>query len=339
MEEIKKTLKQVGWKFGLMAIWTMIIEAGGDMLIKNLFPVFYESYETEIMFIGVVLALDMTGFPLLYLMLKNMPKGETEHHKFGFKNYIVAIFILCALEGIGIVLGFPFHFALTFPFGINPNDASVAGKIVESNIVIRTLVAGIGAPIFEELIFRKLLIDRTIKHGKLFSLLLSGFMFGLFHGNFQQFFYAMFIGFLLAFIYIKTGNVVNTMLVHATMNLYTTVIYSSLFSVVFKHQNDIDELFSQIPLSNEAVKVMIASIGILACLLLMLCMALTGIILMVIGFKKKKFAFDGENTTEIKNKTKLKAYFTTPMMYVYYGMMILVFLDHYLVPVISKMLK
>ena len=46
------------------------------------------------------------------------------------------------------------------------------------------------APVMEELIFRKVLIDRTIVYGDKAAVVLSGLLFGVFHGNFHQFFYA-----------------------------------------------------------------------------------------------------------------------------------------------------
>ena len=68
------------------------------------------------------------------------------------------------------------------------------------------------------------MIDRTIRHGEFISCAMSGIMFGLWHGNFQQFFYAFFVGVLFAFVYIRTGNIIYTMILHASMNLVTSTI-------------------------------------------------------------------------------------------------------------------
>ena len=93
---------------------------------------------------------------------------------------------------------------------------------------------GILPPIFEELIFRKFMIDRTIRHGEFISCAMSGIMFGLWHGNFQQFFYAFFVGVLFAFVYIRTGNVIYTMILHASMNLVTSSVTLELLGVFMK---------------------------------------------------------------------------------------------------------
>lgn len=55
------------------------------------------------------------------------------------------------------------------------------------------LISIIG-PIFEEILFRKILIDKTIKYGARISIIISALLFGLFHGNVNQFFYAFLMG-------------------------------------------------------------------------------------------------------------------------------------------------
>ena len=42
--------------------------------------------------------------------------------------------------------------------------------------------------------FRKLLIDRIVPFGQRVAVVVSGLAFGLFHGNFYQFFYAFSLG-------------------------------------------------------------------------------------------------------------------------------------------------
>ncbi len=84
---------------------------------------------------------------------------------------------------------------------------------------INLLFAGILAPIFEELFYRKLVIDRLLRYGDLPAILLSGVAFGLIHGNFQQFFYATAVGFLLGYVYVRTGNLLYTVSLHMAFNL------------------------------------------------------------------------------------------------------------------------
>lgn len=80
------------------------------------------------------------------------------------------------------------------------------------------------APVLEELIFRKCIIDAVLPYGEGTAILLSAITFGFAHGNFFQFFYSAGAGALFAYIYIKTGKIRNTMILHGALNLFGGVI-------------------------------------------------------------------------------------------------------------------
>ena len=84
------------------------------------------------------------------------------------------------------------------------------------------------APIGEELLFRKLIIDRTMKYGSVVSILLSAFLFGLMHGNFSQFFYAFALGIVLGYVYFNTGKIYLTIALHAAVNFVGSILTSFL---------------------------------------------------------------------------------------------------------------
>lgn len=93
-----------------------------------------------------------------------------------------------------------------------------------SSPLINLAVTAIIAPIVEELIFRRAIIDRTLPYGERTAIVFSALMFGLFHGNLYQFFYAFGLGMLLAFIYVRTGRVWYTILLHMAINLVGGVL-------------------------------------------------------------------------------------------------------------------
>ena len=87
--------------------------------------------------------------------------------------------------------------AITTIIGIlkgNEVNNGVVGVILEGNMLINFVSMVILAPIVEELVFRKLIIDRTAKYGQTVAIIASGLMFGLFHGNLNQFAYALVLG-------------------------------------------------------------------------------------------------------------------------------------------------
>ena len=103
--------------------------------------------------------------------------------------------------------------------------ATVTSNINPLTIILIMVVC---APIMEELMFRKLLIDRTYKYGEGMSIVFSGLVFGLFHGNLNQFIYAFFIGIFFGFIYVKTKNVIHTIILHMIINFIGSLVATTI---------------------------------------------------------------------------------------------------------------
>lgn len=95
----------------------------------------------------------------------------------------------------------------------NPVDSLAAYPTV-----LNLLLGCVIAPVSEEVLFRKLLLDRLRPYGDKFAILASALCFGLFHGNLSQFFYAFAVGALFAYVVLRTGCLWQTMLLHALVN-------------------------------------------------------------------------------------------------------------------------
>ena len=127
-----------------------------------------------------------------------------------------AAFLCCALAafglwGVGVLIG-------NFPAYIVPIDTMSYGW----NSIPTWLLAIIVAPIFEELVFRKLVLDRIGSFGETPAVLCSALIFGLAHQNAGQFFLAFLLGVLFARIYLHTGKIVYTMVLHFMINFTAT---------------------------------------------------------------------------------------------------------------------
>lgn len=79
------------------------------------------------------------------------------------------------------------------------------------------------APICEEIIFRRLLLIPLRRLGDFPAALLSGLVFGLYHGNFDQFAYAAIVGFFYAVIAIRRNSILPTVILHSLNNFIVTV--------------------------------------------------------------------------------------------------------------------
>lgn len=168
------------------------------------------------------------GYPIAFLIMNGageqriIRKRRMKPSHF-FIAFLMGYTILIAGNIIGLIVTFVIGFIKGTPVS-NPLDMIVG----QSNIWLTAIYTVLLAPIFEELLFRKILCDRVIKYGQGAAVLLSGLLFGLFHGNFNQFFYAFFLGSFFAFIYVKTGNIKYTIGLHMMVNFIGSVV-SGLF--------------------------------------------------------------------------------------------------------------
>ena len=220
---LKSTLDSIGIAYSVFSIVVtcvqLFISLGLSLLPIELTP----NINSLITFGMVILSVDVIGFPLTYILTKKIPARDIPNRKFGFFKFLPYIFMTFAIMLPGSIIGSLIHSMLTVPFGGSGANA-VTEILFNSSPIPRIITVGILAPIFEELIFRKLLVDRLSRYSSFMAIIVSGLFFGLYHGNFAQFFFATGIGFLFAFLYTKTGKIHLTIILHMIVNLFTSVI-------------------------------------------------------------------------------------------------------------------
>lgn len=212
-------------EFILGIIWTILV---------NRFPAFPlgMSFQYYIVLIG-----DLAGIGVFYLLTKNREKSVPEAKKMNFGLWIALLFSCFGVMLIGNIIGLIISALILFPFGYNLNTINAAtnlltGEVSWTYIITGAIIAGFIVPVLEEMLFRKMFIDHFSKYGKGAAILMSGLAFGLFHGNFSQFFYAFEMGVLLAYIYSYTGKIKYTIFAHMTINFIASGIMMALFKMV-----------------------------------------------------------------------------------------------------------
>ncbi|MBQ8921591.1 MAG: CPBP family intramembrane metalloprotease [Oscillospiraceae bacterium] len=163
--------------------------------------------------------------PLTMLLAKRFgdPCRPAEH-KMNIGQIILAYFCCETLAVAGNMIGTTFNGILSRIVGFDTSFKQLEESLMGDAGITFMLCAVLIAPLTEELVFRKILIDNTRKYGDFTAIMLSGAMFGLMHGNFTQFFYTMALGCFLAFLYIKTGRVRYTITLHVMMNTVGTIV-------------------------------------------------------------------------------------------------------------------
>lgn len=158
----------------------------------------------------------LVAFPVTAALMQLIPKrGRTGRERWGSVPLLACIVISIGMGLLGNIMGRVVNLFGTPAGDVEQIDDMIrgAGMLVHIGMVV------FAAPIVEELLFRKLLIDRIVGYGEGVAVLTSGLLFGLAHGNFSQFFFAAGIGALWAYVYVKTGNVGYTIAFHMLFNL------------------------------------------------------------------------------------------------------------------------
>lgn len=292
MEDLKqaqKVFSRLGWCYiaGTVAVYALQI-----LVVKIIGAVRPEWLES--MNGALILSCLITygcGMPLIVLLAGGMQKDKIERHKMKWWQFLVAMLICYALVYVSNLVG-------TF-FTIRIGD--LKGRPVENNLIeyvtggsmlINFVAMVVIAPIVEEYVFRKVIVDRTVRYGQGVAVVVSGLMFGLFHGNLNQFAYAVVLGAFFAFIYMKTGNLKITIAMHAIVNFLGSMVaglilrmvsYEELLNMTEEQAADM-EYMTQFIMDNLAGWMMLAVYG-----LFLFAVVIAGIILFFVSLKKFRF--------------------------------------------------
>ena len=170
-----------------------------------------------------VVSMYLIAFPVMYLIVRGMKTVRRPKSKLYFDELIHLFLISEAVMMVGNLVGVSLNSFISAFIGKEITNG-VAELITDSPIWVIILVAVVIGPIVEELIFRKLIIDRLSVFGDLTSVIVSAVLFGLFHGNLYQFFYAAGLGVVLGYVYTKTRNVIYPTVIHMLINFMGSVV-------------------------------------------------------------------------------------------------------------------
>ena len=290
METLKPTRQHFS-KLGLMYLLGSLIIIGIQYLeyfiINRYFPNILNN--STAYFLILMLTMYAISMPLMGLLIQTVPKeSSSEKKKMSIGQWIIT-FIIC-YSGM--------YLANIFGNIITAIISSVKGSAVSNDILniatsndvwCNVLIMVLLAPIAEELLFRKFLIDRTVKYGEGISVLFSALFFGLFHGNLNQFAYAFVIGGVFGFVYVKTRNVKYTIFMHMLINFFGSIVSLALLKL-----SGFSEIMSAPDMPQE--KIMEITMShlpgmLLFCLyaFLIIALVIAGIVLFCVNFKKIHF--------------------------------------------------
>ncbi|MBQ5442430.1 MAG: CPBP family intramembrane metalloprotease [Oscillospiraceae bacterium] len=165
----------------------------------------------------------LVAVPAGLLLLRRLPAHRPEERALGAKRFasdaVIGVFLMYA-GNLASVLVLSLIGALFDSQSTNPLEGIVSSDM----LLLRILIPVIIAPLVEEYIFRRQLIDRLGIYGGKLAVVISALAFGLFHGNLFQFFYAFTLGLLFGYIYLHTGRLRYSVALHMLINFFGTVV-------------------------------------------------------------------------------------------------------------------
>lgn len=180
----------------------------------------------QLVFSQIILVLPSAVYMLKY----RLPYAETVR----FKKMKVADMAWCILFGILVQPVLTLLNALSMVFSTNTTSTFMLELSGQIPFLGALFLMAIVPCVLEETVYRGVFYNEYSKINPWKAALLSGFLFGLMHGNINQFCYAAVMGILFALLIEATGSILSTMLIHFWINAGSVVmiyLYPKLYEV------------------------------------------------------------------------------------------------------------
>ena len=233
---VKSVFSRVGLAAAVLGVVVNLVQ----MIIITIFNVVNPAFESNGWFRYVLIAVSfyLIGFPICCLILKSIPDGpkrEEENLTFGgfIKFFLISYFIMVLLNlfttGFLWIVG-NFKEADV----VNPLESVLSNSSIWATIIF----AGILSPIIEEVLFRGVMLNKLRTYGDKIAIITTALLFALFHENFSQFFYAVGLGMIFAYVTLKTGTIKYSIGLHIMINMMgsvigTQVLNSTIATMIF----------------------------------------------------------------------------------------------------------
>ena len=155
------------------------------------------------------------------------------------------------------------------------------------------------APVAEEYIFRSLILKPLRAYGDLTAVLVSGIVFGLYHGNFDQFAYAALLGIFFSVVAVKYNSILPVTILHAANNIIVTCA---------------SDLNGACENASQQIKIVSGNISS-ACSFLSSALVFVGFLTLVWCFLKKSFSLRNQNRC-LSASEALGAFVSSPFVIV-----------------------
>ena len=173
---------------------------------------------------GIAISFYLIGFPIFYLMIRNLPEEEKRESK---TLGVFEVIKICFMSySIVYIVNFLTNILMMLIAVIKGSEVTnpLVNMLEGSNWIWSLIFAGILSPIIEEMMFRGVMLNKLRRYGDKVAIITTAILFGLFHANFSQFFYAVALGMIFAYVALKTGTIKYSIILHIVVNIMGGVI-------------------------------------------------------------------------------------------------------------------
>ena len=218
----KSKAKKFAFTIGMALILFIILETITSLVLEFTLPAYLngnfdrstilviENSITLIVSLGLA-----SGFIKLYSSDIEVNKSEKKNLK-GFQKFQVIFIGITIIAIIQIVINYLYK-----KFGVTGDIFEAAGIAPQKTfwgILIFVVGMALVPAIFEELLFRKWILNSSKRYGNLFAVVFSAVLFGIYHFNINQGIFAFLVGLLFGTIAVYTGGIKYTCLLHFLNN-------------------------------------------------------------------------------------------------------------------------
>ena len=206
---------RLGWALFAQMLSMLIVQVVAALPAQLLAP----HLLSDPVFLWVLSVVSVYGvsFPIFCLVLRGTPAVRPAERRPLEPVRFLQVYVICLCA---MYLSNYFTLTLLELVGLLRGEAvtNPVNQIAAYPTVLNVLLGCVIAPVTEELMFRKLLLNRLRPYGGRFAVIASALCFGLFHGNLNQLFYAFAIGLVLGYVALRTGCIWQNILLHAMIN-------------------------------------------------------------------------------------------------------------------------
>lgn len=253
--------------------YVFIDEAASDKMLGAILISFFSMY--------------IIALPAGALLLRIPAQERNISDQLSAKKMIGFFFMMEGLAYIGNIMGTVLAMLFT---GGNAQNSVMTLATGEGHILLKTVCLVLLAPLLEEFVFRKLIIDSTLKFSEKGTVIFSALVFSLYHVNLFQLFYTFGIGLLWGYIYLRTGKIRYSYVLHVILNFQGIIVsglvlkFSQIETLLITNDSaEIETLIIQNP------EIIVGIIIYALYAMLMLAFSITGVILLIRNRKKWYF--------------------------------------------------